>query len=274
MRKHLWWIIGALLFCSATVISWSPANANRSNEKIVKNLTAKELFAQYVTDIYQTANLAQTGMDMAVFQKAVTGYLNLKLANKLPENNNVLTVVDFNKSSREKRMWIIDMAGKALLLNTWVAHGQGSGDDMANRFSNNNESHQSSLGFYLTSEVYVGKHGRSLKLDGLDAGINSAARARGIVIHAADYVCQNTINQIGRLGRSFGCPAVSPEVSDQVINTIKGKNVLFINGNESSNYMSKLLDPTAPANYFTPVHTNPVDTLKTDSTSAQTMAQL
>jgi hypothetical protein len=94
-------------------------------------------------------------------------------------------------------MWIIDILNKSLILNTWVAHGQGSGDDMANRFSNNNESHQSSLGFYLANEVYFGKHGRSLKLDGLDEGINSAARARGIVIHAADYVCQNTINQIG-----------------------------------------------------------------------------
>ncbi len=113
-------------------------------------------------------------------------------------------------------------AEQGLVLNTWVAHGQGSGDDMANRFSNNNESHQSSLGFYLTDDVYIGKHGKSLRLDGLDNGINSAARARGIVVHAADYVCQNTINQIGRLGRSFGCPAVSPEVAQTVINTIKG----------------------------------------------------
>jgi hypothetical protein len=179
-------------------------------------------------------NLQQTGMDAAVLQKAVTGYLNLKLANKLSPNSNIITVIDFSKSSREKRMWIIDILNKSLILNTWVAHGQGSGDDMASRFSNNNESHQSSLGFYLANEVYFGKHGRSLKLDGLDEGINSAARARGIVIHAADYVCQNTINQIGRLGRSFGCPAVSPEVSDQVINTIKGGSMLYINGNDSN----------------------------------------
>jgi len=262
MRKHLWWIIGALLLFSITVISWRPASASKSTERSVKKLTAKEFFTHYVSDIYQTANLQQTGLDINVFQKAVTGYMNLKLANKLPANSNVITVVDFTKSSREKRMWIIDMMSKSLVLNTWVAHGQGSGDDMANRFSNNNESHQSSLGFYLTDDVYIGKHGRSLRLDGLDGGVNSAARARGIVIHAADYVCQNTINQIGRLGRSFGCPAVSPAVSNQVINTIKGKTVLYINGNDG-NYMSKLLDDTAPANFLAPV----ADSLHADSTS-------
>lgn len=263
MRKHLWWIIGALLLFSITVISWKPTSAIKKDKITAKTLGAKVYFAQYVANIYTSANLQQTGMDAAVFQKAITGYLNLKLANKLAPNSNIITVVDFNKSSREKRMWIIDVLNKTLVLNTWVAHGQGSGDDMASRFSNNNESHQSSLGFYLASEVYFGKHGRSLKLDGLDEGVNSAARARGIVIHAADYVCQNTINQIGRLGRSFGCPAVSPEVSDQVINTIKGGSMLYINGN-TSNYTSKLLDETAPANSIN----------VPDTTGAATIAKL
>jgi hypothetical protein len=262
MRKHLWWIIGALLLFSITVISWKPFSAIKTNSTLTKKYSAKELFAQYVSDIYNTANLQQSGMNVAVLQKAVTGYLNLKLANKLSPNSNIITVVDFSKSSREKRMWIIDILNKSLILNTWVAHGQGSGDDMANRFSNNNDSHQSSLGFYLVNEVYFGKHGRSLKLDGLDEGINSAARARGIVIHAADYVCQNTINQIGRLGRSFGCPAVSPAVSDQVINTLKGGSMLYINGNDS-NYTSKLLDDSAPANFIAP-----------DTTAAATIAKL
>lgn len=252
MRKHLWWTVGVLMLFSVTIISWKSANVGKSNI-FVKNtpLDAKGYFAQYVNDIYQTANLQQSGMDMMVLQKAMTGYLNLKLSNKLAQNSNVITVVDFNKSSREKRMWIIDVLNKTLLLNTWVAHGQGSGDDMATDFSDNNNSHQSSLGFYLTDDVYFGKHGRSLRLEGLDAGVNSSAKARGIVIHAADYVCQNTINQIGRLGRSFGCPAVSPEVSDMVINTIKGRSMLFIN-KSSSNYTSKLLDETAPDNFLMP----------------------
>ncbi len=114
MRKNLWWMIGALLLFSVTVISWRPAGAFKSNiNKTVHAATAKEVFAQYVTDIYQTANLQQTGMDLAVFQKALTGYLNLKLANKLPANSNIITVIDFNKSSREKRMWIVDVLNKA-----------------------------------------------------------------------------------------------------------------------------------------------------------------
>ncbi|RYE20643.1 MAG: murein L,D-transpeptidase catalytic domain family protein, partial [Sphingobacteriales bacterium] len=156
-----------------------------------------------------------------------------------------------NKPSHTKRMWIVDMVSKSLLLNTWVSHGQGSGNDMATAFSDTEHSHQSSLGFYVTDEVYFGKHGRSLKLDGMDAGFNSHARSRAVVVHAADYVSQGAINQLGRLGRSHGCPAVSPEVSDMVINTIKGKTMMFIAGNDSR-YTSKYMDETIAQNYLYP----------------------
>ncbi len=216
-----------------------------------KTAAAKGLFEQYAETVYQAAKLQEAGLSMEVFQKALTGYFNLKTANKLSQNSSVITVVDFTKPSREKRMWIIDLLSKQLLLNTWVAHGKGSGDDIANQFSNNDESHQSSLGFYVTDDVYNGKHGRSLRLDGLDEGFNSNARARAIVLHAADYVSQSAIEQMGRLGRSFGCPAVSPEVVGQVINTIKGKTVLFINGNDP-NYSSKYLDENIVANFTLP----------------------
>jgi len=251
MRKHFWWILCVLLIFSISIISWKPVNTVKTaaNDKVAA--TAKELFSQYVATIYQTAKLQEAGLDEAVFQKALTGYFNLKADNKLPQNSSVVTVIDFNKSSREKRMWIVDLLNKQLLLNTWVAHGQGSGDDLANRFSNTDESHQSSLGFYLTDDVYVGKHGRSLRLDGLDEGFNSNARARAIVVHAADYVSQSAIDQMGRLGRSFGCPAVSPEVVEQVINTIKGKTVLFINGNDPD-YTSKYLNEDVFANFTEP----------------------
>ncbi len=239
IKKHFLWVVCAILFFSVTIISWRPVSNKTAAIKLVP--TAKQLFEQYVTTVYQTAKLQQAGLDLAVFQKAVTGFINLKLANKLPQNSSVITVVDFTQSSRQKRMWIVDVLAKQLLLNTWVAHGQGSGDDMAKQFSDNNESHQSSLGFYLTDDVYMGKHGRSLRLDGLDEGFNRNARTRDIVVHAADYVGETAIEKMGRLGRSFGCPAVAPEVRDQVINTIKGKTVLFINGNDS-NYSSKYLD--------------------------------
>jgi hypothetical protein len=250
IKKHFWWVLCALIMFSVTIISWKPIS---DNEKSTKT-SAQEVFEEYVATIYQTANLQDAGLDLAVFQKALTGYFNLKLANKLPQNSSVITVIDFSKSSCEKRMWIIDVLAKQLLLNTWVAHGQGSGDDMATQFSDNNDSHQSSLGFYLTDDVYNGKHGRSLRLDGLDEGFNASARARAIVIHAADYVGENAIGKLGRLGRSFGCPAVSPKVRDEVINTIKGKTVLFINGNDSS-YTSKYLDESSLAD-FTPDSTD------------------
>jgi hypothetical protein len=253
MKKHLMWLFGALLIFSVTIISWTSGDTTQPTATTTtKPAPATDMFTQYVNNLYQAAHLQQSGLELNVFRKAVTGFLNLKKENKLSANSSVLTVVDLSKPSHEKRMWIIDVLNKTLLLNTWVAHGQGSGDDLASNFSNNNESHQSSLGFYLTDDVYVGKHGRSLRLDGLDEGFNSAARSRDIVVHAAPYVSQQTIDQLGRLGRSFGCPAVSPEVSDLVINTIKGKNVLFINGNDS-NYTSKYLnDQDLPKNLFMP----------------------
>ena len=253
MKKHLMWLFGALLILSVTIISWTSGGTTQPTATTTtKPAQATDMFTQYVNNLYQAAHLQQSGLELNVFRKAITGFLNLKKDNKLSANSSVLTVVDLSKPSHEKRMWIVDVLTKTLLLNTWVAHGQGSGDDLASNFSNNDESHQSSLGFYLTDDVYVGKHGRSLRLDGLDEGFNSAARSRDIVVHAAPYVSQQTIDQLGRLGRSFGCPAVSPEVSDLVINTIKGKNVLFINGNDS-NYTSKYLnDQDLPKNLFMP----------------------
>ncbi len=251
MRKHFWWITCVTLLLSITIISWKPVSASKTTATDHAPASAKELFEQYVDEVYQAANLQATGLDEVVFRKAVTGFMNLKSAQKISPFSSVLTVVDFNKPSRDKRMWIIDMVEKHLLINTWVAHGQGSGDDVANSFSNTDESHQSSLGFYLADDIYVGKHGRSLRLDGLDAGFNDAARAREIVVHAAPYVGQSTINQLGRLGRSWGCPAVSPEVSNEVIDDIKGKTVFFINGNDS-NYNSKYLNEDLSADYVFP----------------------
>ena len=250
MRKHFLWTICALVLLSISIISWGFAGGvnKRSDSLTVKSASEKKrpasernLFVHFVDDIYVSANLAQTGMDSAVFEKAIIGYYNLKSANLLPANSSVLTVVDFSKSSSTKRMWIIDLQKRKLLLNTWVAHGQGSGADMANAFSNTEESHQSSLGFYVTDDIYVGKHGRSLRLNGVDVGFNDKARERAIVLHGADYVNKNTIDHLGRLGRSFGCPAVSTEVVEQVINTIKNRNVLFINANDNA-YTSKYLD--------------------------------
>lgn len=133
-------------------------------------------------------------------------------------------------------------------MNTWVAHGQNTGSDEAQKFSNLNNSYASSLGFYVTAEVYRGAHGRSLKLDGMDLGFNDQARSRAIVVHGAKYVSAGTINALGRLGRSHGCPAVASELSDEVIDIIGGKTVLFINKSVDE-YSSKYLDEAVAANF-------------------------
>ena len=248
MKKQVFGLFYALFTLSIITISWAPAQAKKTNVSLNTPISAHELLEKYVDEIYESAHLQESGLAFNIFKKALTGFINLKLADKLPQTSSILTVIDFNKSSREKRMWIIDVISKELILNTWVAHGQGSGDDIASEFSDKEDSHKSSLGFYVTDNVYYGKHGRSLKLDGMDPGFNANARSREIVVHGAGYVSQGAIEHLGYLGRSFGCPAVSPEVADQVIDAIKDKTVIFIDG-YSSHYSSKYLDEEQAANF-------------------------
>ncbi|AOM80970.1 hypothetical protein BFS30_23085 [Pedobacter steynii] len=206
------------------------------------------MYNRHVSDIYRSAHLAESGLTPLVFEKAITGFYNLKKSGQVSADKSILTIADFDLSSTSKRLWIIDLDKKKLLLNTWVAHGQRSGSDKATRFSNLNESFQSSIGFYLTAEVYRGQHGKSLRLDGMDEGFNSNARRRSIVVHGADYVSQGTINALGRLGRSQGCPAVAPELANTVINTIEGGTVLFINVTDHY-YTSRYLNEHVAALY-------------------------
>lgn len=159
-----------------------------------------------------------------------------KLEDKLEKP--LLTVIDFTLPSTEKRLWIIDVAKQEILLNTVVSHGRNSGDLMANRFSNTPESFQSSLGFYKTAETYHGKHGYSLRLDGLEKGFNDLARSRAIVIHGADYAREEFAKATGRLGRSLGCPALPTELSAKVIDIIKEGSLIFIYGNDP-NYINQ-----------------------------------
>jgi hypothetical protein len=250
MKKHFGGLCCILLVLSLTIISWKPAkplNSVTLAKYADKPLAARELLQRYIDNVYEAAQLQESGLAFNVFKKALTGFVNLKESGKLAQSNSILTVIDFSMSSREKRMWIIDVANKSLVLHTWVAHGERSGNDVPTHFSDKMDSRESSLGFYLTDDIYFGDHGRSLKLNGLDEGFNGNARKRAIVIHSADYVCQEVIDVHGRLGRSYGCPAVSPEVIDQVIDTLKDKTVLFISGN-SSRYHSKYLDEDLAAN--------------------------
>jgi hypothetical protein len=139
----------------------------------------------------------------------------------------VLTVIDYSLASRERRLWVLDLAHARVLAHELVAHGRGSGDDRARRFSNRPGSLQSSLGTFVTGPVYRGRHGRSLRLRGLDPGVNDQAEARAIVVHGAPYVSETVARKLGRLGRSQGCPALSPDVAARVIDLIRGGTVLF-----------------------------------------------
>lgn len=243
MNKYILYFASIILLCVALIgTSFKAADQSQS----FKNIAADSVYNQYILDLYQTADLDSVGLSEQVFEKALTGYYNMKYSGLLHDKS-VLTIADFDQESRKKRLYIIDIDKKKLILNTWVAHGQNSGGDKPSNFSNIQNSNQSSLGFYLTGEIYFGKHGRSLKLDGMDQNFNSKARDRAIVVHGADYVSQETINKLGRLGRSQGCPAVPTKLANKVIDAISDRTVLFINSSEQT-YQSFLLNETLAAN--------------------------
>ena len=138
-----------------------------------------------------------------------------------------LTVIDYSRPSTDKRLWVYDLATHELLYEELVAHGQGSGANIASKFSNEAESHQTSLGLFVADTTYVGKNGYSLRLEGLDRGINDRARERAIVMHGAPYVSESFVRANGRLGRSWGCPAVSAGVARELIDRVKGGGLVF-----------------------------------------------
>lgn len=138
-----------------------------------------------------------------------------------------LAVIDYSQPSTARRLWIFDLHSKRLLLRDYVAHGRRSGENFASSFSNRLGSYQTSLGLYRTAESYSGKHGYSLRMDGLDPGLNDLARERAIVIHGASYVNPGLVRTQGRIGRSLGCPAVRPEVARMVVDKLKGGQFLL-----------------------------------------------
>ncbi len=248
-RNSLIAVCVCIVLLATSTLGWTSkdivitaAKETEDSKSASKLITASEIFDGYVTTLYNETNLASANLDLVVFKKAVTGYYNLKHNNRLSVDKQILSIVDFTRSSQTKRLWIIDLAAKKILFNSLVAHGQGSGDDLPTMFSNLENSHQSSLGFYVTSDIYFGKHGKSLKLNGMDDNFNTNALPRSVVVHGAPYVSETFIKQHGRLGRSHGCPAVPVELTEPIIETIKGNTCLFINGPEVLKYSSNYLN--------------------------------
>ena len=177
-------------------------------------------------ELFESWSLSASGLSKDAFESAFTGYEKMKTKGTISKS--ILAIIDFTKSSAQQRLFIIDMTTGKLLLKSLVAHGHNSGNEFATKFSNENESHQSSLGFYITLNTYIGEHGYSLKLKGCEKGINDAAYQRAIVIHGADYVSDNTIKLKGYIGRSFGCPAVPAILDKKIVDLLKDGSCLFI----------------------------------------------
>jgi hypothetical protein len=178
-------------------------------------------------ELYINLHLEQKGLSLDAWQAAIHGYNKLR-ARGYYAGAKRITIVDFSQPSSRKRLYIVDLAKSKLLFHSWVAHGQNSGTLYARQFSNTPESFQSSPGFYQTGLPYVGKNGLSLKLRGLEPGINDRAEERAIVMHGADYVRPDILRSQGYLGRSWGCPAVLPELNTKIIRAIQAQTCLFI----------------------------------------------
>ena len=204
----------------------NPLKTPTQNLVLTSEPKSTESYAEEIYSAIGFDNINQLQSD--VFTKAYLGFTNLKKEGKLDQDSHLLTICDFSLSSAEKRLWIIDLNEKKVLFNSLVAHGKNTGEEFAQKFSNTESSLQSSLGFYITETTYNGSNGYSLKLLGMDSGYNDAALQRAIVMHGADYVSEDFIKNQKRLGRSWGCPAVPRALAEPIINTIKGKNCLFI----------------------------------------------
>jgi site-specific DNA-cytosine methylase len=181
--------------------------------------------------MYETMELAKIGLSREAYEIAIKGFERLRSAGIL-YNERILSIVDFSLPSNRKRLFVIDNVTGKLLYNTFVSHGRNSGAALATKFSNQFNSFQSSLGFYVTGQTYRGHHGYSLRLQGMEQGINDNAFSRGIVMHAAKYVNENTARQNGYIGRSEGCPAIPVNIHRSIIEAIKNGTCLFVYGSD------------------------------------------
>ena len=236
----------ALIFLSLLIISNLSFSEGTNLESINQNTviaTETDNKPQKVTldvkSVYDSLNI-KGKIDYSIFQKAYLGYV--QIPNKNP---GVLVIIDYTKPSNEERFYVLDLNKKKLVYSTRVAHSKNSGLEIPLEFSDDPNSYQSSLGFFLTLGEYNGAYGYSLRLKGLEENINANAESRAIVIHGGDIVNDEYIKKYGFAGRSLGCPVLPAALTKEIVNYIKHGRVLFIYGNdeeyiEESYYLSKL----------------------------------
>lgn len=211
MKKYIFYLLFFLI----------PLINSAGSEKIAP-------FPEDNSDIYDVLKLSQYGLPNEVFKLALAGHQKLETAGQL-ENSTILTIVDFSQSSKNKRMYVIDLTNNKLLYNTLVAHGRNTGEEYAKNFSNELGTLKSSLGFYITKNQVMGATvGLSLIIRGVEKGFNDNAINRQIIMHGADYATEDFIRKTGRLGRSYGCPSLPPDLIKPVIETIENGSCLFI----------------------------------------------
>ena len=221
MRKHFLY----LLLLLVPVMNWA------GSDKLVPAMEDQH-------SLFASLNLAEKGLSREVFDLALKGFRKLGNDGKLM-NCGILTIVDFSQSSKKKRFYVIDLLHKVLLFNTFVAHGKNTGDEFASHFSNISGSCQSSLGFYITRKEALGASvGLSLIIDGVEKGFNDNAQKRQIIMHGAAYATEAFIRRTGRLGRSFGCPSLPPDLIKPIFAAIKEGTCLFIYHHDDL-YMSR-----------------------------------
>ena len=208
-------------------VSGLKAGGNPTSAHSTHKADKKTAFLGEAALLYEQIDLKDLGLTRKAFEYALKGYYYL-LDHHLLSKTNILSICDLSQSSRNKRLYVVDLETKTVLINTYVAHGRNSGTEFANSFSNNPSSHKTSLGFYITGETYYGDNGLSLKIRGLERGFNDKANGRNIVVHGSEYVGPDFLRMNGCSGRSYGCPAVPSDEAQQVIDAIKEGSCLFI----------------------------------------------
>ncbi len=239
MTKKIFFVIAAIALIAVSFAFTTIEN--NKNKDVAENVLAVSnetlTLDEEIKSLYNTFSANNSSVpSLPSFRNGMIGYFKLADQNLL--NKEILTIIDFSISSTQKRMWVLDMTNNKVLFHTVVSHGKNTGGEFATNFSNTVNSLQSSLGFYVTGETYIGKNGLSMFIDGMEEEFNSKARERYVVVHGADYANPEIINKLGRLGRSYGCPAVPTALTQEIIDTIKDKSVLYIHSTDKK-YLEK-----------------------------------
>ncbi|MGZ8537637.1 MAG: murein L,D-transpeptidase catalytic domain family protein [Flavisolibacter sp.] len=215
-----------IMFGSLVLFSFAQSENNSNTVSVVTSDSSNKSELSLTEALYQDLKLDSFGLSKETLELALKGYEKLVDQGAVSKDQ-FLTIVDFSQISRKKRFYVIDVKKRELVWNTFVSHGKNSGLDSAARFSNAFNSEASSLGFYVTKTTYTGKHGKSLRISGMEEGFNNNAEARGVVVHGAQYVSSARVNS-AYMGRSQGCPALPQNEYAKVIDIIKDGSVMFI----------------------------------------------